>query len=161
MVGRVIEQPSCLLDPSSLGHTTGNIVPNDDTSSSIAKELSKLEKICKSAIADLSSSHSVRETLELADVGVPQHLREIAKTQLPILARLSRLRDIRVEEVVMEQLDYLSRERSEFLASREFDRLKASDWPMLLQNYPELFRKSVKEASLIFERKRKRKLKRK
>jgi hypothetical protein len=136
-------------------------VPDDDAPSTIAEELSGLENICKSAIADLSSSHSVRETLELADVSVPQRLREIAKTRLPILARLFRLRDMRVEEVVKEQLDYLSRERSDFLAGREFDRLKASDWPMLWQNYPDLFRKTVIEASLIFERKRKRKRKRK
>ena len=128
----------------------------DNESSSIAEELSKVEKICQRAVADLSSSRNVRETLELADVDVPHHLRAIASDKLPILRRLSRARDLRVEEVVIEQLSSLSREPSETTASREFDRLKATDWPMLRANYPDLYWKFLREANLILERKRKR-----
>ena len=128
----------------------------DNESSSIAEELSKLEKVCQRAVADISSSRNVRETLELADVDVPQHLRAIASVKLPALRRVLRVRDLRVEEIVKDQLEWLSRERSETVASREFDRMKATDWPMLQANYPDLYWKVLREANLILERKRKR-----
>jgi hypothetical protein len=67
-----------------------------------------------------------------------------------------RVRDLRVEEIVKDQLEWLSRERSETVASREFDRMKATDWPMLQANYPDLYWKVLREANLILERKRKR-----
>lgn len=139
-----------------LERTMRDIVSANDESSSIAKELSNLKKICKRAMVDISSSRNVRETLEIADVGVPNHLRAIVSTQLPALQRLSRLRDIRVEEVVKGQIDLLSREHCEFVASREFDHLKATDWPMLWENYPELYWKALREANLIINRKNKR-----
>jgi hypothetical protein len=43
------------------------------------------------------------------------------------------------------------------VASREFDRIKAGDWYVLRANYPDLYGKSLREATLILERKRKRK----
>jgi hypothetical protein len=131
-------------------------VSADNDSSSIAEELSKIEKICQRAAADLASSRNVRETVELAEVDVPHHLRAIASDKLPVLRRLARARDLRVEEVVKEQLDWLSREPSETAARREFDRLKAIDWPTLRTNYPDLYWKFLREANLIIERKRKR-----
>jgi hypothetical protein len=131
-------------------------VSANNESASIAEELSKLEKMCQRAAQDLSSTRSVRETVELAEVDVPRHLRAIASVKLPALRRLSRARDLRVEEVVKDQLSWLSRERSEIVASREFDRLKATDWPMLRAEYPDLYWTALREANLILERKRKR-----
>jgi hypothetical protein len=131
-------------------------VPADDESSSLAEELAKLEKACQTATQDLSSSRNVRETLAIADVDVPRHLRTIAKVKVPALQRLLRRRDSRVEEVVKEQLNWLSREPNEYSASREFDRMKATDWSMLKAEYPDLYWKTLREANLIFDRKRKR-----
>jgi len=131
-------------------------VSENDESSSLAEELSKLEHLCQRAAADIASSRSVRETLDLADVDVPHHLRAIAGTGLPALRRLVRRRDQRVEEIVKEQLERLSRERNELVASREFDRLKATDWPLLRANYPDLYWKVLREAGLILDRKRNR-----
>lgn len=128
----------------------------NDEPSSLAEEISKLEKVCQRAVADLSGSRNVRETLELADVTVPHHLRTIADAKVPALRRLLRRRDLRVEEVVKDQLEWLSRERNEMVASREFDRLKATDWPMLRDNYPDLYWSALREAKLILERKSKR-----
>ncbi len=124
--------------------------------SSIAEELSKLDTLCQRAAQDLSSTRSVRETVELAEVDVPRHLRAIADVEVPAIRRLWRARDLRVEEVVKEQLDWFSREPNEIAARREFDRLKAVDWPMLRANYPELYWKALREANLILDRKRKR-----
>lgn len=128
----------------------------DNESSLIAEELSKLERTCQSAARDLASTRNVRETVELADVDVPHHLRAIASVKVPALRRLLHRRDLRVEEVVKEQLSWLSRERSELVASREFDRWKATDWPVLRAEYPDLYWKVLREAGLILERKRKR-----
>ena len=64
-------------------------------SSSIAEELSNLEKICQRALRDLAGTRNVRETIELAEVKVPHHLQAIARVKLPSLGRLSRVRDLR------------------------------------------------------------------
>lgn len=128
----------------------------DNESSSIDEELSKLDRICQRAAQDLSATRSVRETIELAEVDVPRHLRAIAGVRLPALRRLSHARDLRIEEVVKEQTDWLSREPNETVATREFDRLKATDWPLLKTNYPDLYWKYLREANMILERKRKR-----
>lgn len=125
-------------------------------SSSIAGELAKLEEICQRAAQALKSTRSVRETLEVADVAVPPHLKAVASVEVPTLGRLTRMRDARVEEVVKEQLSSLVLERAEFVASRELDRLKAVDWFALRAGYPNLYSKALKEANLILERKRKR-----
>ena len=87
---------------------------------------------------------------------VPHHLRVIADAKVPALRRLLRRRDLRVEEIVKDQLEWLSRERNEMLASREFGRLKATDWSMLQANYPDLYWNTLREAKLILERKSKR-----
>ena len=125
-------------------------------SSSIAEELSKLEEICQRAAQAIKSSRSVRETLQVAEVTVPPHLKAEAGIQVPTLGRLAHIRDARVEEVVKEQLSSLLLERTEFVASRELDRLKAVDWFALRAGYPDLYSKALKEANLILERKRKR-----
>jgi hypothetical protein len=130
-------------------NTTGG-----DACSSVAQELVKLEKTCKRAVADLTGSRNVRETLAFAQVDVPHHLKAIAGARLPTLGRLARLTDIRVEEVVHHQLERLSREQNEYVASREFDQLKATDWPYLRDNNPDLYWKALKQANLILERKR-------
>jgi ATP phosphoribosyltransferase len=126
-------------------------------SSAIAEELAKLEEICQRASQAIRSSRSVRETLEAAAVDVPHHLKAIASVEVPTLGRLAHMRDSRVEEVVKEQLSSLMLERNEFVASREFDRMKAVDWFALRAGYPDLYSKAMREANLIIERKRKRK----
>ena len=125
-------------------------------SSSIAEELAKLEEVCQRAAQAIKSSRNVRETLQAADVSVPHHLKAEASTQVPTFGRLGHMRDKRVEEVVQEQLSSLLLEHTEFVASRELDRLKAVDWFALRAGYPDLYSKSLKEANLILERKRKR-----
>lgn len=124
-------------------------------SDSIEKDLVKLEDACSQAGRGMSSSHSVRETMELAEVSVPHHLQSIARERVHSLSRLPRVRDMRVEEVVKNQLSSLTMERSESTASREYDRIKASDWSYLRSGYPDLYNKAVREGALIIERKRK------
>lgn len=97
----------------------------------------------------------MRETLEIAVVDVPHHLKDVASVEVPTLGRLARMRDARVEEVVKEQLSSLVLEHNEFVASRELDRLKAVDWFALRAGYPDLYSKALREANLIIERKRK------
>ncbi len=128
---------------------------SDSESSSIAEELAKLEDDCRKVATAISTSRSVRETVELAEVEVPHHLQATAHVKAPTLGRLKRVRDLRVEEIVKDQLSSLSLEYSEFVASRELDRLKASDWHVLRANYPDLYAKAFREANLILERKRK------
>lgn len=127
----------------------------DNESSSLTEELSKLEELCQRAAQALKSTRNVRETLEI-DVAVPHHLKAVASVEVPTLGRLARMRDARVEEVVKEQLNSLLLEHTEFVASREFDRLKGVDWFALRAGYPDLYSRAVKEANLILERKRKR-----
>jgi len=123
--------------------------------SSIDKELAKLEETCQRAAQAISSSRSVRETVELAAVDVPHHLKALASVKVPTLRRLERVRDLRIEEIVKDQLGSLMRERSDFVATREFDRLKANDWTVLRANYPDLYAKTLREANLILSRKHK------
>lgn len=123
---------------------------------SLEEELAHLEGVCQRAAQALSSSRNVRETISLAEIDVPHHLKAVASLKVPTLGRLARARDMRVEEVVREQLEALSREYSEVVASRELDRLKGVDWSLLRSNYPDIYAKSLRQANLILERKRKR-----
>jgi hypothetical protein len=128
---------------------------SDHDESATEEELAKLEETCRKAAQALATSRSVREAYEAANVDVPHHLRAVVRVKVPTYQRLARSRDRRVEEVVREQLSSLQLEHSDFAASREFDRLKASDWYVLRANYPELYSKSLREANLIIERKKK------
>jgi hypothetical protein len=125
--------------------------------SPMAEELAKLEAECQKAMRAIEDARNVREVAALEDVDVPHHLRAIAHSKVPALGRLRRLRDNRVEEIVKNQLDAMRAEPNELVASREFDRIKAGDWYVLRANYPDLYGKSLREATLILERKRKRK----
>jgi hypothetical protein len=120
-----------------------------------AEDLAALEEKCAQAIREMSTARTVRETLELADVNVPHHLKSIARGKVHSLSRLPRVRDMRVEEVVKDQLDLMSNERSEFTASREFDRIRATDWTFLRSGYPDLYAKALREAGIIIARKQK------
>ena len=71
------------------------------------------------------------------------------------MGRLPRARDTRVEELVKHQLSELTLERSQSTASRDFDRIRATDWSFLRSGYPDLYSKAVREGTLIIERKRK------
>ena len=113
------------------------------------KELAALENACAKAARELECSRSVRETVELAKVFVPHHLKSLARGKVRTLARLPSVRDQRVEEVVKEQLDGLARERSEFAAGRALDRLRACDWTYLRSINPELYTKAMREAQYI------------
>lgn len=126
------------------------------TPASLDEELAHLEGVCQRAAQALSSSRSVRETVTLAEVDVPHHLKAIASVKVPTFGRLARARDMRVEEVVREQLESLSREYSEVVAGRELDRLKGVDWSVLRASYPDIYAKALRQANLILERKRKR-----
>jgi len=126
-----------------------------NASSSIEEELAKLEATCQRAAQSIASSRSIRETFELAEVDVPHHLKALASAKVPTLKRLERVRDLRVEEIIKDQLSMLMRERSDFVANREFDRMKALDWSMLRANFPDLYAKTLREATLILNRKRK------
>jgi hypothetical protein len=127
-----------------------------DDESTMAEALAKLEAECHKAVLAIADARNVREVAALEDVDVPHHLRGVAYSKVPALGRLRRLRDNRVEEIVKNQLDALRAQPNELLASREFDRIKASDWYALRANYPDLYGKSLREATLILERKRKR-----
>lgn len=123
--------------------------------SAMAEELAKLEDICQKAAQALATSRCVREAFEAGEVDVPHHLRAVVRVKVPTYGRLARSRDRRIEEVVKDQLSSLQLAHSDFAASREFDRLKASDWYVLRANYPELYTKALKEGNLIIERKKK------
>ncbi|MBI2752548.1 MAG: hypothetical protein HYX46_03395 [Betaproteobacteria bacterium] len=129
---------------------------SDAKPSSLAEDLAKLEEECRKVAQANACSRSVRETVELAEVEVPHHLQALAHAKVPTLGRLARVRDLRVEDLVKDQLSSLSIQHSEIVASRELDRLKASDWHVLRANYPDLYAKAFREANLILERKRKR-----
>ena len=122
----------------------------------IEEELAKLEEECRKVAVAISDSRSVRETVERAEIEVPHHLQSIARAKVPTLGRLARVRDLRVEDIVKDQLSSLQIQHSEIVASRELDRLKAGDWHVLRANYPDLYAKAFREANLILERKRKR-----
>jgi hypothetical protein len=105
----------------------------------------------------ISDARTVREVTQLEDIDVPHHLRAIVHSKVPALGRLRKLKDNRVEEIVKHQLHTINVERNELVASREFDRIKAGDWYVLRSNYPDLYAKSLREATFILERKRQRK----
>ena len=126
----------------------------DPESSALTGELAALEEVCRRAAQNIANSRSVRETVDVAEVEVPHHLRAIAHSRVPTLSRLARIRDQRVEEIVKRQLTSLSLERNDLVAAREFDRIKAADWHVLRVNYPDLYGKSMREANQILERKR-------
>ena len=124
---------------------------------SIEEELAGLEAACKKAMLAISDARTVREVTQLEDIEVPHHLRAIVHSKVPALGRLRKLKDNRVEEIVKHQLHTITVERNELVASREFDRIKAGDWYVLRSNYPDLYAKSLREATFILERKRQRK----
>ncbi len=157
-------RPDKVLQSSGLGKVkltaliwVGDTVTHDAESSSLTEELANLEAACQKIAQAIADARSVREVLAVDEVEVPHHLQAIAYARVPTLGRLRRLRDMRVEEIVKHQLDTIEIERNELVANREFDRIKAGDWYVLRTNYPELYAKSLREANLIFERKRKRK----
>lgn len=123
----------------------------------IEEEIAQLEEACKKAMRAISDARSVREVAQLEDVEVPQHLRAMVHAKVPGLGRLRKLKDNRIEEIVKHQLHTLTIERNELVASREFDRIKAGDWYVLRANYPDLYARSLREATFILERKRQRK----
>ena len=129
---------------------------HDDESSPFAEELAKLEGACHKTAQAIAEARGGREVVALDDVEVPPHLQAIAYARVPSLGGLRRRRDMRVEEIVKHQLSGIELERSDLVASREFDRIKAGDWYVLRANYPELYAKSLREGNLILERKRKR-----
>ncbi|OGA06861.1 MAG: hypothetical protein A2W68_01355 [Betaproteobacteria bacterium RIFCSPLOWO2_02_64_14] len=136
--------------------TGGCAMAHEPDASALAEEIAKLEDLCQKTAQAIASARSVREAVALADVDVPHHLRAFARVKVPSLGRLARQTDLRVEEIVKDQLSSLTFERSDIVASREFDRIKAVDWHVLRVNYPELYAKALREANLILERKRKR-----
>jgi hypothetical protein len=129
---------------------------DDEESSPFAEELAKLEGACHKTAQAIADARSVREVAAVEEVEVPPHLQGIAYAKVPSLGGLRRRRDMRVEEIVKHQLSTIELERSDLVASREFDRIKAGDWYVLRANYPELYAKALREGNLILERKRKR-----
>lgn len=129
---------------------------DDADPSALAEDIAKLEDLCQKAARDITSARTVREAVAAADVDVPHHLKAIARVKVPSYGRLARQRDLRVEEIVKDQLSSLTLERSDLVASREFDRVKAVDWHVLRANYPDIYAKAFREANLILDRKRKR-----
>ena len=121
----------------------------------LEEELAKLEEDCRKVTLAISNARTVRETVEAAEIEVPHHLIALARTKVPSLGRLVRTRDLRVEDIVRDQLASLRAEYSEIVATREFDRIKAADWHVLRSYYPDLYAKSFREANLILDRKRK------
>jgi len=136
-------------------HSNERAMATQSEPPSLAEDLAKLEEECRKVALAISDSRSVRETVERAEIEVPHHLESIARSKVPTLGRLARVRDLRVEDIVKDQLDSLRIQHSEVVASRELDRLKAGDWYVLRSNYPDLYAKSFREANLIIERKRK------
>lgn len=120
---------------------------------SLEEELAALEEVCRKAGIAISTARTIRETVESSEVEVPHHLAAIAQSKVHSLRRLVKLRDLRVEEIVNDQLAYLRQERTEIVAQREFDRWKAGDWHVLRANYPDIYAKAFREASLILARK--------
>jgi hypothetical protein len=126
-----------------------------DGSSAVDEELAALEAECAQVAREMSTATTIREVIALANITVPHHLQSLARGKVHSLGRLPRARDNRVEELVKHQLSELTLERSESTASRDFDRIRASDWSFLRSGYPELYNKAVREGTLIIERKRK------
>lgn len=125
-------------------------------SSSIDSEIAALENACQQAAQAIASARTVREAVTAADVDVPHHLQDVARTRVPALGRLKRSRDLRVEDIVKEQLGAIAIEYNELVASREFDRIKAVDWSVLREHYPDIYARALREGKLILERKSRR-----
>ena len=121
----------------------------------LEQELAKLEEECRKVTLAISNARTIRETVEVSELEVPHHLQAIARSKVPSLGRLARVCEMKVEDIVREQLSGLAQEYSEMVAQRDLDRMKASDWQVLRSNYPDLYAKSFREANLILERKRK------
>jgi hypothetical protein len=121
----------------------------------LEQELEKLEEDCRKVTMAISNARTIRETIEVSELEVPHHLQAIARSKVPSLGRLARVCEMKVEDLVREQLSSLTQQYSEMVAQRDFDRMKAGDWHLLRQNYPDLYAKSFREANLILERKRK------
>ncbi|HTN26189.1 MAG TPA: hypothetical protein VL180_00255 [Burkholderiales bacterium] len=121
----------------------------------LEEELAKLEEDCRKVALAISNARTIRETVEASEIEVPHHLQAIARSKVPSLGRIAKTRDLKVEDIVREQLMTLTQEYSEIVATRDFDRIKASDWHVLRSNYPDLYAKAFREATLIIERKRK------
>jgi len=130
-------------------------VSDHNPSQSLDQEIAQLEETCRQAAQAISNARSVREAFEAGQVEVPHHLLAIARARVPSLGRLPRAREQRVEEIVKDQLTSLRMEHSDFVASRELDRWKATDWSYLRSDNPDLFAKALREANLIIEHKRK------
>ena len=121
----------------------------------LEQELAKLEEDCRKVALAISNARTIRETVEVSEIEVPHHLQAIARSKVPSLGRLARACEMKVEDIVRDQLSTLAQEYSEMVAQRDLDRMKASDWQVLRSNYPDLYAKSFREANLILERKRK------
>jgi hypothetical protein len=121
----------------------------------LEQELEKLEEDCRKVTMAISNARTIRETIEVSELEVPHHLQAIARSKVPSVGRLARVCEMKVEDLVREQLSALTQQYSEMVAQRDFDRMKAGDWHLLRQNYPDLYAKSFREANLILERKRK------
>ena len=121
----------------------------------LEQELEKLEEECRKVTLAISNARTIRETVEAAEIEVPHHLQAIARSKVPSLGRIAKVRDLKVEDIVREQLMGLTQQHSEIVASREFDRIKAGDWHALRSNFPDLYAKAFREGNLIMERKRK------
>lgn len=121
----------------------------------LEEELAKLEENCRKVTLAISNARTIRETVEVSEIEVPHHLQAIARSKVPSLGRLARACEMKVEDIVRDQLSTLAQEYSEMVAQRDLDRMKASDWQVLRSNYPDLYAKSFREANLILERKRK------
>lgn len=119
-------------------------------------EIAALENACQQAAQGISSARTVREAVTAAEVEVPHHLKDVVRTRVPALGRLRRSRDLRVEDIVREQLAALAIERNDMVANREFDRIKAVDWSVLRENYPDIYTRALREGKLILERKTRR-----
>ena len=121
----------------------------------LEQELEKLEEDCRKVTMAISNARTIRETVEVSEIEVPHHLQAIARSKVPSLGRLARACEMKVEDIVREQLMGLTQEYSDMVAQRDFDRMKAGDWHLLRQNFPDLYAKAFREATLILERKRK------
>ena len=121
----------------------------------LEEELAKLEEDCRKVALAISNARTIRETVEASEIEVPHHLQAIARSKVPSLGRIAKVRDLKVEDIVREQLMGLTQEYSEIVANREFDRSTCQSPAFMRSNYPDLYAKSFREANLILERKRK------
>ena len=126
-----------------------------DQPQTLDEELAKLEEVCRAAGMAITNARTVREAIAAAEVEVPHHLKSVARARVPTLGRLTRVRDLRIEDIVKEQLAALQNERNDIVASRELDRLKASDWSVLRTENPDLYSKALLESRLLMDRKAK------